>query len=339
MDASGLGNQTRELVRMLNPHKILAIDSTNFRPGLKQFPEWYKDYPNVKYIEGFPTETDLNWLMDDVDGILTAETPYRYILFSHTQQRGIKTFLQYNYEFFEYFQKPNYRLPTQLLAPADWNTLKVFAHTRKEPVLLRPPLNMDDFKAVREVNLNREGKRRFLHVVGKQAAHDRNGTDTLLRMLKITDADFELVIKSQDPLPFPVDDPRVIFDYSSPEENSELYRDFDAMIMPRKYGGLCLPMNEALASGLPVLMTDIEPNNKILPMKWLARANKKGSFYTRTNIDIYEANVIQLVSKVERLISISPEQMKQEKQEAYELAQREFSYESLLPKYLEVFSR
>lgn len=37
------------------------------------------------------------------------------------------------------------------------------------------------------------------------------------------------------------------------------------MILPRKYAGLCLPMNEALMSGLPVIMTDIEPNNVILP--------------------------------------------------------------------------
>lgn len=336
MDSSGLGNQTRELVNMLKPSKILIVDSTKFRPGLEQHKDWYADYKNTKIADGFPTESDLLWLLEDVDGILTCETPYRYILFSLAQQKGVKTYLQYNYEFFEYFQKPNFRLPTELLAPAEWNIDKVFAHTKKRPILLRPPTDVNQFKDVRDVNINRTGKRRFLHIVGKQAAHDRNGTESVIDILKLTNADFELVIKSQDPLPYEVADKRVVFDYSNPKENTELYRDFDAVILPRRYGGLCLPMNEALASGLPVIMTNIEPNNKILPEKWLAISKKKGTFRARTNIIVYEANKISLVTAVERLAFMSDDMLKSEKEEAFKIAQDNFSYEALLPKYEEL---
>ena len=42
-DNTGLGNQTRELVKMLNPDKILLIDSEHFN-GNEQHREWYKDY-------------------------------------------------------------------------------------------------------------------------------------------------------------------------------------------------------------------------------------------------------------------------------------------------------
>lgn len=338
MDASGLGNQTRELVRMLNPHKILAIDSDKFRPGFTQHPEWYKDYTNVRIVKGFPNETDFLWLLEHMDAVITAETPYRYRLFAMAKQRGVKTFLQYNYEFFEYFQRPNAPMPTKLLAPARWNMDKVAAHSKVQPILLRPPLRIADFEEVRKVNMLRSGKKkRFLHVVGKQAAHDRNGTESIIRMLPHTDADFEIVFKSQDPLPYVTNDPRVTFDYSSPVDNAELYRDFDALIMPRKYGGLCLPMNEALASGLPVIMTNVEPNNDLLKPEWLVDAIVKDTFMARTRIDIHEANVIKLIETVNRFIALTPEQLLAEKLEAANIAYEEFSYDKLRPKYLEVF--
>ena len=40
-DKTGLGNQTKELVDMLKPDKVLLIDSSHFN-GNKQYPEWYE---------------------------------------------------------------------------------------------------------------------------------------------------------------------------------------------------------------------------------------------------------------------------------------------------------
>jgi hypothetical protein len=42
-DDTGLGNQTRELVNMLNPDKVMLINSTFFNEN-KQHPEWYEGY-------------------------------------------------------------------------------------------------------------------------------------------------------------------------------------------------------------------------------------------------------------------------------------------------------
>ena len=42
-DNTGLGNQTMELVKMLNPDKILLINSQFFNNN-QQHPGWYKDY-------------------------------------------------------------------------------------------------------------------------------------------------------------------------------------------------------------------------------------------------------------------------------------------------------
>jgi hypothetical protein len=48
-DNTGLGNQTRELVKMLNPHKILLIDSRSFNSN-KQHPEWYSEYQVIRVM-------------------------------------------------------------------------------------------------------------------------------------------------------------------------------------------------------------------------------------------------------------------------------------------------
>ena len=52
-DNTGLGNQTKELVNMLNPDKILLIDSAFFNNN-KQHPEWYKGYDVIKTLRGMP---------------------------------------------------------------------------------------------------------------------------------------------------------------------------------------------------------------------------------------------------------------------------------------------
>ena len=49
-DNTGLGNQTRELTYMLNPVKVMLINSHSFNKN-KQNPEWYENY-NIHRIAG-----------------------------------------------------------------------------------------------------------------------------------------------------------------------------------------------------------------------------------------------------------------------------------------------
>ena len=78
----------------------------------------------------------------------------------------------------------------------------------------------------------------------------------------------------------------------------DMYKDGDVLALPRKYGGLCLPMQEALAHGIPVIMPDIEPNGFLLPKDWLVKATKSTSFMTRTMIDVYETDPNHLAFKM-----------------------------------------
>ena len=51
-DNTGLGNQTRSLVNMLKPTKILLIDSRPFNQN-QQHPEWYSEYECITTRDGF----------------------------------------------------------------------------------------------------------------------------------------------------------------------------------------------------------------------------------------------------------------------------------------------
>jgi glycosyltransferase involved in cell wall biosynthesis len=105
------------------------------------------------------------------------------------------------------------------------------------------------------------------------------------------------------------------------------------MVMPRRYAGLCLPMNEALVSGLPVFMTDISPNNQILPSDWLVSSSKVSTLMTRVKLDVYEADVRELAKKIDRYVD-SDKRLQKEK--ALTIGFENFDPSILKDQYLEI---
>ena len=67
--------------------------------------------------------------------------------------------------------------------------------------------------------------------------------------------------------------------------------------MPRRYGGLCLPMNEALTSGLPVIMSNQSP---FFPATG-CRGEFKGGFVARMPIQYFNVNVALLGPEARRV--------------------------------------
>ena len=98
-----------------------------------------------------------------------------------------------------------------------------------------------------------------------------------------------------------------------------------------------MPMTEALASGLPVIMTDIDPNNKILPKEWLVPARKKSEFTARTVVEVYSADSDKLAEKIASVASL--ENTSELKKEAVSIAEREFSDKVVLTKWYGLIER
>jgi hypothetical protein len=336
-DNTGLGNQTMELVKMLNPDKILLINSQFFNNN-KQHPEWYKDYNVIETRKGMPRTNEVVSFLENIDVVISCETFYHLELVDLAKQKGIKTILQYNYELFGNLAHPEWTLPDVLLAPSSWNVdLVIEKFGNKTKVMhLPPPTDQFLFNEAREINLSKDHKR-ILHIAGKKAAKDRNGTESILEMIKYSKEDYELVIKSQTPLNLICKDPRVKIEIGNPDNRQDMYTGFDAMVLPRRYAGLCLPMNEALMSALPVFMTDISPNNAVLPHKWLVESTKIDTFKTKSMVDIYAVRPDKLAQVIDNYIS---NDIKNNiKQIAYNIGMDNFSVDNLKSKYLDIIKK
>jgi hypothetical protein len=92
-------------------------------------------------------------------------------------------------------------------------------------------------------------------------------------------------------------------------------------------------MNEALLSGLPVFMTDVSPNNQVLPSDWLVESYTIGKLMTRTVLDVYSADPMQLAQKIDSYITGD---QSESKLRAFDIGYANFSYESLKQKYLDI---
>ncbi len=333
-DDTGLGNQTYELVKMLNPDKVLVVDSSPFNPSYVQHHDWYKD--NNKIISvGMPVKNTVINFLRNLDVVLSCETFYHKNFTEIARLRNVKTILQYNFEFFQYHQTGKY-LPDVLLAPSLWrfDDMKNTYGSKTMLGYLPPPIDHKIFAQNKIINHNNSN--RLLHIAGKEAIHDRNGTQSVIEMLKYSKANYELVIRSQTELKTNCNDDRLKIMVGNEQNRVDLYKGFDAMVLPRRYAGLCLPMNEALMSGLPVFMTNISPNNTVLPEGWLFDSNKTGQFMAKTMIDIYEADPQHMAEVIDNYFNQNDKS--QAKDEAYFIGYENFSIEVLKEKYLEIIN-
>jgi glycosyltransferase involved in cell wall biosynthesis len=336
----GLGAQTRRLAQMLKPERVLVIDSSQFSKNKAQHFEWYEDYESF-IVPGFPNNRQVKSFLQNLTHVFTVENLYNPGIAFWGKEQGIKVYCQVNYEFCDNLLYPWLPEPDVWLMPSHWKKDEMTELFGKDRVkYLPPPIFPEEFSRAREINLKRKGKRRFLHIIGTAAMHDRNGTLDLIDSIKHTTSDFELVIRTQHPISMDafLDDPRVKYEMGNLKDNQDLYEDFDVMIFPRRWGGLALTVNEGMMAGLPVITSDVEPQRSWLPKHWRVRSNYVGEFFAKSKIEYSSVEHKSLALTIDAYCSMSDEELKKEKDFAVELAVKEFSPGSLLPKYLELFN-
>lgn len=329
---SGIGYQTKRLAEMIKPDRILYIDSTSFSKNKKQNTQWYSSFHGYK-VDGFPTNYEIKTFLKGLTHVLCVENPLNYNLTSYAEKLGVKVYIQTNWEFNDFLDKKQLTLPYKFLMPSFWKIKEMEDIFGRDKVsYLPPPIDPNEFKEARETNFERKGRKRFLHVAGTVAAHDRNGTLDVIEAINHTREDFELVITSQHELPkeYMSSSSKIKYRIGGVGKPSDLYKDFDALILPRRYGGLCLPACEALMSALPVIMLDISPSKELLPKEWLINARKNNSFKTRTMIDVYQGNINSLAAKIDAFSMLD---LQSEKIDAFEIGYNNFSESKLRGDY------
>lgn len=326
-DNSGLGVQTWDVYRHLKPDKTLVVDLSK-HSRRTSFPE---RYPDATFVYDFPTWEQLTEWMQGLDLIYCSESPYNHELYDLARERGIKTATTFNFEFLTHLQEDgDHRYPDKWFAPSLWNKHRFPENVEYLPV----PVDREKLPFA-----PRTKARTFLHVIGRRAQEDRNGTDTLLRALRAVKSPIKLRIRLQEPENFNYyremsNDSRIEWIVEDKDNYWEIYDNEDVLILPRKYGGLCLPMQEALSLGMPVIMTKVSPNNRVLPKEWLVPTKKKSEFYSRMPLDVYEADERELAKKIDWFASLSKEEMLRESKRADRRARR-LDWNTLAPVYRE----
>jgi len=242
-DDGGLGTLTQEFARNLNVERALIVDLGHKSRGethVGRIKDVVADARVINYPFG---DEALRWLVDGLDVVYTAETPYNVNLYGIACESGCRVVLHAMPELL----KPDYKAH-EVWLPTTWCVDEI-PHTRVIPIPVA--LERFEFRERTEVNT-------MLHVPG-EAMLDRNGTDLLMSALPMVSAPLVLVVAGVRMRPRKVGNVTVVGREASREYWENYTDDIDLLVLPRRYGGLCLPVQEAAACGIPSLMLGVEP--------------------------------------------------------------------------------
>jgi glycosyltransferase involved in cell wall biosynthesis len=240
----GLGVLTRLMYENLSPDSTLVVRVEHeYRQDVEVFP----GATVVDWSGGDLPETEIREWLDGLDVVVSAETFYDWRVVNWAREQGVRTVLYVMPELFkrELFDG-TLPMPDQFWYPSLWTPHPGLPAGDYLPVPCeqRPFVNFPDTDV------------RVIHVAGKPALADRNGTNLVALASKRAQPG-NLTVYGQGALPRFHSNVRVL---PGPENKWEMYESAHVLVMPRRYGGLCLPVIEALSCGLAVAMPDIPPN-------------------------------------------------------------------------------
>jgi len=209
-------------------------------------PEWYKEW---KWLQ----PENYEWFFTGLDSILYFEDPFEWGLLTKAREKGIKNVLC---PMFECTRFPFPYEPDLLLCPS---LIEMDLYKDKNTVFAQIPVK-ENWKL-------RERAKVFVHNAGNGGLGGRNGTKELIEAMKYVKSPIKLIIRSQS-LDIKCDDPRVEI-RKGEFKHEELYSEGDVFIFPEKFNGLSLPIQEAFASGMPIMSSNRFPFNTWLPNELL----------------------------------------------------------------------
>ncbi len=222
----------------------------------------YKRYENAHYCNNItPTDQEIIDFLTKIDLLLSFETPYSANLFRLAKAMGKPVVCMTMYE----CMRDSHPM---------WNDVDVFIScslpdmrevTFKNKVYLPVPIDTDRIPFIQ-----RKGKiRKIIHNAGYSGYRGRNGTTEVAKFMNRYKGDIELILRAQVEPDTPAlrEDPRILIDMEE-KPFEELYAYGDLFFFPCRFNGLCLPVQEALASGLPVLTSELLAWDGLLPVEW-----------------------------------------------------------------------
>lgn len=299
----GLGIQTWEAYRHLQPERTLLVDlGTQVPAAFPVHADRYPDADRVLFDAATLPEHAMRRWVQGLDVVLTCETAYDWRLAFWCREAGARLVVQVNPEF---MRAANAELPVTWWNPTTWRMEHLPAGAVHVPV----PVALDRFTS--EPDRAEDGPLRILHVAGHAAMADRNGTVLLAVALQAARQRMHVTVITQDEH-LPRFRPKmgqhgqvtVTCRTGGVRDYWRLYDGHDVLVMPRRYGGLCLPVQEAQAAGLAVVMPDVEPQRTVWPAVHLVRAHPGRPVTTPAGrIGLQNTDPAALARELDRLVA------------------------------------
>lgn len=203
----------------------------------------------VNHYEWYPNRSKtFEEMLDKVDEVWFLETPYDWSYILKARERGIKTVLFLMYECSSLRYTPDVLVGGSIMERIHYgDAVKVI------PV---PAPKEIEWKLRKRAEV-------FIHNAGHGGLGGRNGTKELLEAMKWVKSPIRLIIRSQNRIEGN-NDPRIEFRIGD-FEYKELFEEGDVFIYPDKFGGSCLPVQEAHCAGMLVMVSKRLPHTEWLP--------------------------------------------------------------------------
>ena len=237
------------------------FDSKTLLVDYKALAKFPLRFPNYRMTQNI-IEEDIDWLLEGIDCLFTIETPYYWSVYQKAKKKGIRTVLMPMYEWLDR-SRPELQYIDLFICPSKATFDQIQGN--KVQVPCEVPVDLKKFKP----RIITQAKT-FLHNSGHGGLFGRNSTKELLEAIPLVKSDVRFIINSQYPLNR-VDDPRITYNEQNYENYWEMYEEGDVYILLGKYGVAYLGIQEAMATGMPIIFTDMEPFNSYLPKETLIK--------------------------------------------------------------------
>src|SRR3990167_566583 len=316
---TGLGTLSLEFARHLKPVKTLIV--TN---GVEQtFPERFENSRRARQTFTI-LQDEMQWLTEGVDVILSFETFYNWQIVSFARKRGVKTALLTMAELF----------PEKLPATPDLFNCpsKLDMDIVPDPkVFLEIPIATDRLHWKQRDRANV-----FIHSGSHGGMSGRKGTGLLLEAMNYVKSDIQMLIYTWGD--FECTDPRVQIHRTNFKNYWQLWREGDVLVYPQGANGICLPIIEAMSSGLAVITTDEYPFNEYMPKELLVKPERFVKVRMGGNFREVDDPLITPQAIAEKIDEIAGEDIS-----SFSLYGKKFakdnSWDKWLPMYRNVFEK
>lgn len=278
-DRGGLASQTQGMMAALDPDVVVTMDLGAAGRGAFFWPDTRGAHYDARcsrsvLVEGTELTDEAMRALLLCDVVISVETFYSGEFVWRMAEAGVKTAVVANPELFDPVGLGG--VPDLVILPTSWEQDRVRQRAFGARVVVWP-MPMPEFQTV---PFRRDRAERFVHPLAP-AMLDRNGTQLVVAAIAYAERPYTLIFRQHPGCVPPVREGQygpVRVEWAPETETVEAgwaEGDYDVLVLPRRYGGLCLPQRECAQLGIPAIMPRLSPQSE-WPGLCLVKAEQTG---------------------------------------------------------------